>query len=74
MDSLYSDVADIAIRSIAISGSATILSATWSLPASYYLAVGDAGKLVEALLESIVGISTVLLGFSYTSYSAPQDP
>lgn len=62
MDSIYSDVADIAIRSIAISGSATILSTTWSLPASYHLAVRGAGRWVEAIMESLVGIPTVLLG------------
>jgi len=62
VDGSGSEVVEVALRSVAISGSATLLSAVWSIPTSYYLAVRGARGWAEAVLETLVGIPTVLLG------------
>lgn len=54
-------VTDITLRTLAISGTATLLATTWSLPLAYRLAVKGPRTVAEAL-ESIVGIPTVLIG------------
>ncbi len=52
----------IVARSIIISGSATLLAASWSIPLAYYL--GRRGRIgvVKSVLEALVGTPTVLIG------------
>ncbi|MEZ0393703.1 MAG: ABC transporter permease [Desulfurococcaceae archaeon] len=50
------------LRSIEVSGLATLLAASWSLPLAYYMASRNPGPIVESIVESLVGIPTVLLG------------
>jgi len=54
-------VADITIRTLTISGTATLLAITWSLPLAYRLAVKGPKPIAHAL-ESLVGTPTVLIG------------
>ncbi len=56
------ELIDILLRSIMVSGTATILAALWSIPLSYYIV--KTGKLghVKPLLEALVGTPTVLIG------------
>ena len=56
-------IVEIAARSIIVSGAATLLSSTWSLPASIMLAERrDLSRIALPVLESMVGIPTVLIG------------
>ncbi|MEM2021327.1 MAG: ABC transporter permease [Zestosphaera sp.] len=74
---LSSEVIDTVLRSLYVSGAATILSLTWSIPASYILALKQRTGLVEALLETLVGMPTVLLGlllYFLFSSSGPLAP
>jgi len=56
------DIAGIVIRSIVISGSATLLASLWSIPISYIIAIRGVRKSIEAAIEAMVGMPTVLLG------------
>jgi len=56
-------VLEITARSLLISGSATILATSWSLPASILLSERErAPRIVIPIVESIVGMPTVLVG------------
>ncbi len=55
------NVAAIALRSIAFSGSATLLAAAWSLPVAYLMARRGL-RSAAAVAESLVGVPTVLIG------------
>ncbi len=71
------EVIDTVLRSLYVSGVATMLSLTWSVPASYILALRQRTGLVEALLETLVGMPTVLLGlllYFLFSSSGPLAP
>lgn len=57
------NVIETILRSIHISGTATILSSLWSIPLTYALLFRYRGKtIVEAVIESLVGVPTVVLG------------
>ncbi len=56
------EIIDIALRSIYISGTATLIAAMWSIPISYAMAVRKARSFIEAVVEALVGMPTVLLG------------
>lgn len=59
------EVAGIVLRSLMVSGAATLLSASWSIPLALRLVLGgeERGKrLVMDLLNSLVGIPTVVVG------------
>lgn len=74
MNQLLSEILDIALRSLYVSGSATLLSASWSIPAAYILAFRRRVRVLETLIESLVGIPTVFLGlllFLLLSSSGP---
>ncbi len=53
---------EITVRSIAISGSATLLALAWSLPLAYTLAVSRPGGRLTTVLEAMVGVPTVFIG------------
>lgn len=57
-----SEVVEITIRSITISGSATLLASSWSIPIAYILATRCRSELVISVVEAVVGIPTVLIG------------
>lgn len=50
------------LRSVYISGTATLLASVWSIPAAYAMLIKCRKALVEAIVESLVGVPTVLLG------------
>ena len=59
------EVAGIVLRSLMVSGAATLLSASWSIPLALRLVLGGEGRgkrLVIDLLNSLVGIPTVVVG------------
>lgn len=65
------------LRSIYVSGTATLLASVWSLPTSYVLTLKRRVGVVEAFIESLVGIPTVLLGlllYLLLSSSGPLAP
>jgi len=65
------------LRSIYVSGTATLLASVWSLPTSYVLTLKRRVGIVEAVIESLVGIPTVLLGlllYILLSSSGPLAP
>lgn len=62
MSQVFSEILDVALRSLYISGSATLLSASWSIPAAYLLSLRKRIRILEAVIEALVGIPTVLLG------------
>lgn len=55
------EIAEIALRSVAISGAATLLALSWSLPLAYYVAERGGGA-VAAVSEALVGVPTTLIG------------
>ncbi|HIP65338.1 MAG TPA: ABC transporter permease subunit [Pyrodictium sp.] len=57
-----SEVVEITIRSITVSGSATLLASSWSIPIAYILATRCRSELVISVVEAVVGIPTVLIG------------
>jgi tungstate transport system permease protein len=60
-----------------VSGTATLLASVWSLPTSYFLTLKRRVGIVEAVVESLVGIPTVLLGlllYILLSSSGPLAP
>lgn len=62
MSLAFSEILDITLRSLYVSGSATFLSASWSIPAAYFLSLRRRVGIIEAVIESLIGIPTVLLG------------
>ncbi|MCD6358167.1 MAG: ABC transporter substrate-binding protein [Thermoprotei archaeon] len=63
--SIVEEVLEITLRSLAVSGTATLLASTWSVPLAYILAKpGRLRGLIASILEALVGIPTVLLGLA----------
>ncbi|ADM27708.1 binding-protein-dependent transport systems inner membrane component [Ignisphaera aggregans DSM 17230] len=60
--SYVDEIVDIAIRSILVSGTATILSSLWSLPLAYTAVVRPRLRILIPIMESLSGIPTVLIG------------
>jgi len=56
------EIIDIAIRSIAISGTATLLATLWSLPITYIAVIIPRSRIIIPVMESLSGIPTVLIG------------
>ncbi len=57
------EIIDIALRSIMISGFATVFASLWSIPLSYLLANKPRlAKTIIPFFEALVGIPTVLVG------------
>jgi len=57
------EVLEITLRSLMVSGTATLLAATWSIPAAYRLSGSPrASRIVMPVLEALVGLPTVLVG------------
>lgn len=51
------------LRSIMVSGIATLIASLWSIPLAYLLVFRNRGSaFIEAVIETLVGIPTVLLG------------
>jgi tungstate transport system permease protein len=50
------------LRSVYVSGAATLLAMVWSLPCSLLIATRGRSRVVEAVVESLVGVPTVLIG------------
>lgn len=66
---------EIAARSLAVSGTATLLSSTWSIMLAYLLARSPrASRLLVPLLEALVGIPTVLVGLLLYLLLSSQGP
>ena len=53
---------EVVVRSLVVSGSATLLAASWSVPLAYLLVKSKASRVVIPLLEGLVGVPTVLIG------------
>jgi len=55
---------EITVRSIAISGLATILASLWSIPLAILLSISQrkSAKLIITILNSLVGVPTVIVG------------
>ena len=69
---MLSEVVEILVRSLAVSGTATLLAAAWSVPTALALVVSESrvSRLIQDILSSLVGIPTVVLGlFLYTMLS-----
>ncbi len=63
--SILDELLDIAVRSLFVSGAATILSSAWSIPLAYFMARSRRIQYVVApVLEGLVGIPTVLIGLT----------
>lgn len=55
-------IQNVVLRSLAISGSATLLASLWSIPLAYVLATSSRLRPIVYLLEALVGVPTVLVG------------
>lgn len=64
----------VTLRSIAISGSATVLAASWSIPLAYLLAESKRLRLLVYLVEALVGVPTVLVGLLFYLLLSRQGP
>lgn len=67
------EIAGIALRSIIISGSATLLAASWSIPAAYVLAKRNSRR-AAAVLEGLVGVPTVIIGLMLYMFLCSRCP
>jgi len=56
------ELLEITTRSLMVSGSATLLSTTWSLPVAYAAATRGRLRPLVAAAEGLVGVPTVLVG------------
>ena len=64
MTQLASEVAEIVIRSVVISGSATLIASTWSIPLALRLALSKsrAGRAITDVLSALTSVPTVVIG------------
>lgn len=53
---------EVVVRSLYISGSATLLSTAWSMPLAYLMASRPRLRGLASALEALVGVPTVLVG------------
>jgi len=60
-----SEIIDISIRSIAISGVAVLLASLWSLPIAFFISSKRRFHIVISITESLSGIPTVLIGLLF---------
>lgn len=58
------ETGEIVLRSIFVSGLATVLASTWSLPLAFLLLISESkmGKILQDVFNSLVSIPTVVLG------------
>ncbi|HID41820.1 MAG TPA: ABC transporter permease subunit [Pyrodictium sp.] len=68
------ELADITLRSLYVSGTATLLAALWSLPLAYAMATERRLQPVTAVTEALVGIPTVLVGLLLYFLLSRQGP
>jgi tungstate transport system permease protein len=70
------DVAEIAVRSVKVSGIATLMASTWSLPAGLVIGLYSfKGKgLLKSIFNSMLGIPTVVLGLILYLLLVPSGP
>ena len=60
---MVDEVLDTILRSVMVSGVATVLASLWSIPLAYMLVFrGGRAPIIEAVVETLVGIPTVVLG------------
>ncbi len=64
----------VAARSLAISGLATLLAASWGLPLAFLLASRPRARPVVAILDALVGVPTVLVGLLLYLLLSRQGP
>ena len=57
-----SEILDVSIRSLYVAGVATLLASSWSLVLAFLLASKPRLRPLASILESLVGIPTVLVG------------
>ncbi|MGC9148376.1 MAG: ABC transporter permease [Sulfolobales archaeon] len=70
----YNELADITLRSLYVSGTATLLAFSWSIFIAYFLALRERIEIVSSIIESMVGMPTVVLGlllYFLFSHSGP---
>ncbi len=69
------EVLEIVLRSLAVSGAATLLASTWSIPLAYVLVRSPrASRPLIPLLEGMVGVPTVLIGLLLYLLLSRQGP
>lgn len=56
------EVAEVALRSLYVSGIATLLATAWSIPLAYLMASRPRLRVLASPLEALVGVPTVLVG------------
>lgn len=60
---MIGEIAEITLRSLIISGAATILASTWGIPIAYLTSKSQKlSRLLAPFFEAIVGLPTVLVG------------
>ena len=60
---MIDELFEITIRSLAISGTATLLAGSWSIPSAYIISrLSRLSKILMPVVEAIVGLPTVLVG------------
>ncbi len=65
---------DVILRSLWISGTATLLATTWSFPLTYLLIRKEKLKPLVTLFEGLVGVPTVLIGLLLYDMLCPRCP
>jgi len=60
---MIDEIADITLRSLAVSGAATLLSASWSMPIACLMSRSDRlSSILSPMMEAVSGVPTVLIG------------
>ena len=72
---LLGEALEIVVRSLAVSGTATLLSSTWSIALAYLLVRSSrSSRLLVPFLEALVGVPTVLVGLLLYLLLSSQGP
>jgi tungstate transport system permease protein len=74
MNLAFSEILEVTIRSLYVSGLATLLSVLWSIPAAYLLSFRQRVGVLEAIVEALVGMPTVLLGLLFYMLLSSSGP
>jgi len=62
---VIAEIAEITLRSLAVSGTATLLAATWSIPIAYRMSKSQRlSAIFMPVMEAIIGMPTVLVGLA----------
>ncbi len=71
---MLGEVVEVTLRSLYISGTATLLASAWSIPLAYLMASRPHLRGLASTLEALVGVPTVLVGLTLYMLLSKRGP